>query len=256
MMIKSILPVIFAMMTLSYQTTNTADAGLHRRERELAARLHWDILWNEAPEGLRVPKTGTARLAAYLTGKAFWYCSHDLGVCAQYRVEDRHLGDRIESIKSLDEQDDRKSVLKFAGQNPKLTFPTEIRTGRLPLPDSAGILWTAAIELGTREEIVNQYKQLRPVELKGLLEWARTKHQDSGYRSITIACFAPSDPTVFIYGDRPAERSGPIVFQVFWDREREEWVVAGMLERRQGPETFEKLKATVQAIACGKIRFK
>ena len=254
-MILRLLLVMLALGMLPYQTTRTADASLRRRERELAARLRWEVLWNDTPQGFHIPGTGTARLAAYQTGKAFWYCSRDLGVCAQYSLEERHLGDRITSSQYGNEQDERKSVLKFAGQNPKLSFPTEIRTDRLPIPDSPGTLWTPAIEVGNREEIVKQYKQLRPMELKGLREWLRTRLQDAGYKSITIACFAPYDPTVFIYGDRPEDRFGPIVFQVFWDREREEWVEAGILERRQGPKRFEELKTTVQAIACDTIRF-
>ena len=255
-MIFRIFLVIFAVTTLSHQTTNTTDASLRQRERELAVRLLWEILWNDAPRGFRVPQTGTARLAAYQTDKAFWYCSRDLGVCAQYGVEGRRLGRRINSVQYGNEQDDRISVLKFAGINPKPPFPAEIRTDRPSIPDFAGALWTPAIELGTREEIVKQYKKLRPVELEGLREWLRTGLQVAGYRSITIACFAPSDPTVFIYGDRPAERFGPIVFQVFFDREREEWVEVGILEQSQNPEKFKELKTTVQAIACDTIRFK
>ena len=255
-MIFRIFLVMFAVTTISYQTTNTTDAGRRQRERELATRFRWEILWNETPQGFRIPKTGTARLAAYQTDKAFWYCSRDLGVCAQYSLEGRGLGRRINSVQYGNEQDDRISMLKFAGINPKPSLPAEIRTDKLSLPDSAGALWTPAIELGTREEIVKQYKKLRPVELEGLREWLRTGLQVAGYRSITIACFAPSDPTVFIYGDRPAERFGPIVFQVFFDREREEWVEVGILEQSQSPEKFKELKTTVQAIACDTIRFK
>jgi hypothetical protein len=265
MMILRILLAVIPMMSLSCQTTNTPDdslrrqitntpdASLRRRERELAARLRWDILWNEVPPGFRVPKGGAARLTAYQTVDTFWYCSRDLGVCAQYSLEDRRLLHRTSQIKCDGKQDDRSSVLKFAGQNPKLSFPSEIRTDKLPHP--VGILWTPTIELSTRVETVKKYKQLRPTELEGLRDWLRTRFQDAGYRSITIACFAPSDPTVFIYGDRPAEPRGAIIFQVFWDREREEWVYAGLLEREHGPERFEELKATIQLIACDTIKF-
>lgn len=265
MMILRILLIVIAMMSFSCQTTNTIDPGLHlqttnkadaslrRRERELAARLRYDILWNEAPPGFRLPEGETAQLAAYQTGDTFWYCSRDLGVCVKYSLEDRRLGQRIGQRTCDGEQDDMSSVLKFAGQSPKRPLPPEISTHRLPQP--VGTLWTLTVELSSREETVRQYKQLRPPELKGLRDWLRTDLRGTGYRSITIACFAPMDPTVFIYGDRPPERGGPIVFQVFWNMEREEWVEAGMLEQVQGPKKFEELKATVQAIACNTIRF-
>lgn len=244
---------------LSRQTTNPADASLRRRERELAACLRWEILWNDAPLGFRVPEGGTARLAAYQTGDNFWYCSRDLRVCAQYRLDERQLGQRINSIKCSGEQDDMSSVLKFAGQPPNQPLTSGQRVGGLA--SSSGILWTPTLELNTREAMVKQYKQLRPTELEGLRDWLRTSHQNTGYRSITIACFASSDPEVYIYGDRPAERRGPIVFSVFWDKEREEWLEAWILEvavlreRGQGTERFEELKAMIQAIACDTIRF-
>jgi hypothetical protein len=254
MLLRIFLSVV-PIMSLLGQTANPIDPGLRRRERELAAILRWEILWNDASLGFQVPKDGTAKLAAYLKGNAFWYCSRDLGACTQYRLEAHRGWQRMKSIKHDGDQDDMSSVLRFAGEDPLQLLrsdKTDPRSWHL----TVGILWTPTVELSTRDEIVKQYQQMRPAELKGLRDWLRTSLQDTGYRSITIACFAPSDPTVFIYGDRPAEHRGPLVFQVYWDREREEWVFVGMLEREQGPKKFEELRATVQAIACDTIRFK
>jgi hypothetical protein len=43
------------------------------------------------------------------------------------------------------------------------------------------------------------------------------------------------------------------VFSVFWDREGDDWMDAGMLERAQGPERFDDIRSTIQAIACDTV---
>ena len=177
-------------------------------------------------------------------------------------------------VKFDGEEDDKNAVLKFAGAPPlRLGPPTVVGTlGGVSGAPPPGLLWTPTIELHTREETIRQYQQLRPTTVEKVRNWLLNKQPDprgleslrtwllktskeAGYRSLTIACFTPLDPTVFIYGDRPPERRGEIVFQVFWDDEREEWVDAAMLEREQGAEIFEDLKATVLATACDTISF-
>jgi len=252
MMSLKILLKLVAVISLSYQVADTSNISLRQLEQALTARLRWEVLWNDMPQGFLMPKSKDVRLAVYWTVGSIWYCSRDLGVCAQYSLEGRHLGQRNKFIKYNNADDDIDSVSRFAGQKPKSLFPSEIGTSQLP--QFTGTLWTRTIELGSREEVVASYKKLRPTKLKGLRDWLRERLKDGGFRSVTIASFAPSDPTVFIHGDRTAERGGPIVFQVFWDSEREAWVYAGMLEQAQDPERFERLKVTIQAIACETVR--
>lgn len=76
-----------------------------------------------------------------------------------------------------------------------------------PTPGS-GIRWPTAVNLGTREEIVQQYKQMHPAEIENLTRWIRSSmNQTAGRTTITIACFAPTDPMVYYYVDRPAKES-------------------------------------------------
>jgi hypothetical protein len=73
----------------------------------------------------------------------------------------------------------------------------------MPAPGS-GILWTASIALGSRAEITKQYSHLHPTELHDVERWLRnTILPDAGYKTITIACFAPTDPMIYLYGERP-----------------------------------------------------
>lgn len=155
---------------------------------------------------------------------------------------------------------DIESVLAFAGANRQA--PAAQKTTERPLfggtisgtlGSPGAIIWTATIKLDNRAETLKYYQQLRPAELDGLREWLRTHLRGAGYKSVTIPCFASSDPKIYVYGDRP-ER-GPIVFSVFWDEESEEWVEAGRLDRMEDRAQIDKLKSLIEPIACSTIRF-
>jgi hypothetical protein len=120
------------------------------------------------------------------------------------------------------------------------------------LTPGAGIVWTTTINLARREEIIRQYRQMRPAEIEGLKEWIRSPTtQGTEVQSVTIACFAPSDPMVYYYVDGSA--SGPVVMAVFWDKEQQRWVVASSLERSQGSEKFEEMHRIIESVACSTV---
>jgi hypothetical protein len=121
-----------------------------------------------------------------------------------------------------------------------------------PSADS-GIRWTATVTIGSREEIVQQYKQMHPAELGSLTRWIRSSMSGSGAAtSITIACFAPTDPMVYYYADRPTKES--VVIAAYWDKERETWAVASSLVRSQGPQRFDEMRRTIESVACSTMR--
>ena len=111
------------------------------------------------------------------------------------------------------------------------------------------------IQLDDRDTIVREYKHLRPPALRGLERYLRaTKPPETGYDSITIACFEPTDPLVFFYGVRP--KKGPIVFMMLWDKEREEWREAGLVERPDERGEIEELRKVIESVACSTVQFK
>src|SRR5260370_40668377 len=87
---------------------------------------------------------------------------------------------------------------------------------------------------------------MRPQGIGALEAWIRGQRtRNSEVKSITIACFAPSDPIVYYFVDRPA--TGSVVMSAYWDRERKQWFVAASLERSQGPERFEQMRRTIES---------
>ncbi|HSB14996.1 MAG TPA: hypothetical protein VLE22_11095 [Bryobacteraceae bacterium] len=256
-----------AVSWLAAQTSRPNDAALRRLERQLTAVLRWGILWGNLPAGFRVTGDGSARLAIHRTPNLFSFCSPDLGTCAEYAMEGRKIGQRNRSVPCVSGKppcsqgmNDIESVLAFAGANRQA--PAAQKTTERPLfggtisgtlGSPGAIIWTATIKLDNRAETLKYYQQLRPAELDGLREWLRTHLRGAGYKSVTIPCFASSDPKIYVYGDRP-ER-GPIVFSVFWDEESEEWVEAGRLDRMEDRAQIDKLKSLIEPIACSTIRF-
>jgi len=241
-----------------------SEASLRRMEREVTARLTFEILWHDLPQGLVIPGSRPVKLGLYLTARSLFYCSHDLSACAQYRLEAGQIGQRVRSVACnparppCDQtRDDTVAVRSFSKQSePAADLP--IGPGPRSIgglsPDSPGILWTMTATLGNRTEIIAKYKRMRPAALSSLTEWIQRTHGAAGYKSITISCFEPSDPVVHLFGDRPEK--GPIVFSVFWDKEREEWVFAGMLYQTDDRGRIAQLKAVVEAVSCETVRFK
>jgi hypothetical protein len=240
---------------ISPQQMGIIPASLRKRERELAARVRWEILWGETPEPYH-SKSQIVRLTVYQTGDALWYCSRDLNACAQYKLQDKRLSYKVKSIKYEDGQDEIDSVLKFAGELArKPSFSTDTPLG-VDL-SSSGTLWVPLLKIGSRKEIVTEYKKMHPARLIELRNELQKIPQNAGYSSITIARFDPLYERTFTYGSRPKEHGGPIICQYFWDEELEEWRFAAMLElyKTRDRKRFEDIKNIIQSIAFSTIKF-
>jgi hypothetical protein len=119
---------------------------------------------------------------------------------------------------------------------------------------ASGITWTTRIALGTRAEIVKEYQQLHPAGIDALKNWIRSSATlKSGVRGITIACFAPSDPMIYYFVDRSA--GAPVIMAVFWDKDRQDWVVASSFERSQAPEKFDEMRRRIESVSCSTVAF-
>ena len=247
--------------------TTAADDLTALFERRLADELRWEVLWGEMPDGSRMPIFGKVRIAISVTSDAVYYCSHDLGVCVQYRTRLQRNWSRTYSVRCALGQSDEVALKEFfsklnegggnrvaAGQSDSQKFVLGGRSySGAWIPDS-GISWTTWVTLGSQEEIRDFYKKLRPPEVDGLKEWLRaTTTSQAGYKSITIPCFQDSNPEIFLYGVRPGK--GPIVFGVFWNRSLEKWEDSGYWDGHQNQERVERLRDTIEAIACDTVRF-
>lgn len=237
-----------------------ANAPKRRIARQFAARLREDILWNNVSKDFHFPDGDLAQIAVYQKGKLVWICSRELNICEQFDMDCRDIRTSL-SRKTYDqnEPDIENAVRKFASAPPLKKMQT------LPLaPVASGVsvavgefesLWTTKIQIGKREAIIKQHKEMRPAELAGLREQLLEELKDAGYRSITIACFDPAEDSVRIYGDRPPERGGPIIFSERWDLEQEAWIYVSLLEEQRSPEIFRAQKAILLSIACETVKF-
>src|SRR5437870_5802967 len=65
--------------------------GIDRLTRDyddqLTKVLQWEILWNQTPTGFHNSSNGRVRIAAYREQRSFAYCSRDVGVCVEYRID-------------------------------------------------------------------------------------------------------------------------------------------------------------------------
>lgn len=243
------------------QTAGADDPSIRATERTLVAVLQWEILWNDSPKGFRLPNDGSITLAMHAAPGSVSYCSHQAGVCVTYRTSDYRNWEGSSSARCDDNRSDQDALLAFIGKEPVTPGggqKTPLVLGRGGLSgspeSSSGIIWTTTISLGSREDTVRQYRQMHPQEIEGLQSWIRTATtRDSGVKSITIACFALSDPMVYYYVDRPTK--GSVVMAVFWDRERREWVVASSLERSQGPQRLDEMRRIIESVACSTLNF-
>jgi hypothetical protein len=228
------------------------------------AVLKWEILWDGAPVGFVIPSGEQARFSLDSKPGFLSYCSRDVGVCARYRIDPDRNWERDRSAKCDGAQTDEDALLGFIGEisgKPAVSRghrqkPTVGRGGLTGAPTPAsGITWATTLSVRSRDEIVRQYKQMRPPDLGGLEDWIRTSGTpDSETRSIRIACFAPTDPMVYYYVDRSGRE--PIEMAAYWDKERQEWVVASSLERSQGSQRFEETRRIIDSIPCATIRLK
>jgi len=234
----------------------------HALEQQLAAVIRWEVLWDDSPAGFH-PNDGKAGFALALSSNSLSYCSHDVGACARYRIDPNRNWGRNASTKCDGGQSDEQALLSFLGfglpqeklgpgSRPGPTLGPGGLTGHLT-PGSP-VFWTAAIGLGSRDEIVQQYRQIHPQAIDGLEEWIRASvTREAGIGSITVACFAPTDPMVYYYVDRPTK--GSVEMAVYWNSERQQWAVASSLERSQGPQRFEETHRIIDSVPCATLRF-
>ena len=114
------------------------------------------------------------------------------------------------------------------------------------------LLWTMEVPLPTQKEVLEEYKKLRPSQLADLRAWLDSEFRDSDYKSVTIACFAPTDEDVFVYGER--KTLGPIVMSLFNDIERG-WTVAAFSDRPEQAKHIAAMRDRIQKIECERIAF-
>ena len=72
-MMRKTLLLILAACTLRSQFAHADDASVGRFERQLAAIMRWEILWNDAPKGFQSPTNGSASLAALMMSNSISY---------------------------------------------------------------------------------------------------------------------------------------------------------------------------------------
>lgn len=228
--------------------------SLRSLEQQLAAVLRWEILWNDSPAGFQIPTGGSAKFVLHWRPDTLSYCSHEVGVCARYKIDSQRNWEGVANGKRDGTQSDQNALLAFDGDSiANMTSKSNLTLGPGGLTGSpapaSGIVWGATIGVPRREEIVQQYRQMHPAEIEGLKAWIVSSiTQGAGVKSVTIACFAPSDPLVYYYIDRPTNES--VVMAAYWNKERQGWVVASSLRRNQGSERFEQMHRVIESVAC------
>ncbi len=254
--------LMLAVILIGLQPLVAADvSNTQGFEQELTAVLRAEILWNDTPRVFRVPAAGSASMAINAMPEAVSYCSHDLGTCARYSVLGFRNWLRLNSAPCEGQNSDLDALVAFLGkgsvkQSGDSARPTVLGRGGLagsPAP-GFGISWTTKIALGSRAEIVKEYQQMHPSDIEGLKSWLRsptTTH--TGVRAMTIACYSPFDPLVYYYVDRSA--GAPVILAVFWDKDRQEWVIAASFERSQAPEKFDEMRRTIESVPCSTVTF-
>lgn len=209
--------------------------------------LRWEILWEDTPSGFFLPPTGSATVSILKQQNEVAYCSKELGVCALYLADQYRNWQRLRAEK-IRQPGNTEALWDFMG----MPRPGKVAEyGGLPGKASGPLQFTSSLSLSDRSEIIKEYQGLRSADWSALEDWLRRDLQDSGYSSIYFACFKPSDPVVFVYGERGTKE--PIVFSLFWSNISGDWMEAGSLLRSQGIQRFERLKTTIQSIACGHI---
>jgi hypothetical protein len=245
----------------------TAGTSIRSAEQTLAAVLQWEIPWNDSPKGFRLPGDGSVTLAIDAGSDSVSYCSHQAGVCVTYRTGDDRNWEGSGQAACDDNRSDLDALLTFIGKEPvtRESPPAAGTRGFSGFPAAgSGLTWTTKIALGSRAEIVMKYRQIHPPEMPGLQKWLRSQTAgDSDLKSIAIACFAPTDPMVNYYVDRPTtgpvERptAAPTIIGVFWRLDQpEEWVVAGYSQRWQNPQKFDEMHRTIESVTCSTLSFR
>ncbi len=236
-------------------------------ERTLTAVLQWEILWTDSPKGFRLPADGSIALAIHAASGTVSYCSHHAGVCATYGTDGDRNWEGSGQAACDDNRTDLDALLSFVGKEPTTRDdpPPEKAHDFTGIPAAgSGVTWTTKITLGSRADIVMKYRLMRPPKLADLEKRLRSETTgDSEVKSITIACFADTDPIVYYYVDRPTQgpverpTAAPTIIGVFWRLdEPQQWVGAGYSQRWQNPGRFDEIHRIIESITCSTLSFK
>jgi hypothetical protein len=236
-------------------------ASFQQIERTLTNLIRWEILWRDTPKGFQIPSAGSATLFIGETDRNVSYCSHEMGVCATYLLDPMRNWQRTKVSRCDGNESDESALVTFVTgevkKAPPLPAPRHIVIGQGGLSGTpttiSPVRWGTTIRVESRPAVIEEYKGLKPTEAGSLRAWLLAHDRGAGYRSVTFGCFKSSDPQVFVYGQRLSD--APIIFSVFWNRDQEDWVEASLLRQPQLPKEFEEMKSTIEAIACGTIKF-
>jgi hypothetical protein len=254
-------PLLVATIALTGQPTFADEIQLRKAAQQLSAILEWEILWDESPEGFHRPNGGSAKLAIQLTADSLTYCSHDLGACVAYAILDYRNWLGVRSAKCDDTHSDLDALLAFIGNGPRNRANSQstgatkgLADGRTMVglsPTGSGIIWTTTVSLGSRDEIAQRYRRMNPDGIQSLRKWA-ANGVAPGIKAITIPCFAPSDPIVYVSFDWQADP--PTAIAVFWNKESETWIDAASFVGPENRETIERIRSVIDEIACATIK--
>ena len=252
---KTLLGMILLVATFAAQTANP-NRLIKQNEQEIIGKLHWRILWDRWPTGFRVSGSD-ARIAVAKTPESMYFCSRNLHGCMQYEIRFGHVGRPLRAKVLEGQTSETDAVIQWMRENGEAVLPPPAAGSPRVLggvaTSSNFTLWTMDVKLPTQTELIEEYKQLRTTpELADLRAWLVSEHRNTDYKSITIPCFAPTDETVFIYGER--KTLGPIVFGVFDDVELG-WTVAGFSDRPEEAKYIAAMRDRIQKIECGRITF-
>jgi|SRR5579883_350834 len=240
-----------------------SESGRKALEAQLNDVLQWEILWQTGPPGFRLPDVPLARFALSAASTYLAYCSEDLGVCAQYRTENAvRSWQRLRSTRCCGSEGALAALNAFvrgSGGTRQQIDPRGYPPTGLGAPSSVPSLempvsWTTTLPQLSRAEILNRYKAIDPSQTDSLARWLSAHLSASGYRSVTIPCFRPSDPVVYLYGDHPSR--GPVLLSIFWNRETMQWEEASVMQGGGKRSTIDRFKDTVDLLKCGVITFK
>jgi hypothetical protein len=254
--------LLVSMEFLIVSFTLRADDFTSRYDRELFAVVRWEILWGELPGGASLPSRGGAtKFAVQLATNKLSYCSHDLGVCETYRIEGYRNWQEVTSILCNDKRSDKEALLAFVNNSPARLVEGghSVRYGSKgggftggPVERSV-ITWTTETTLGSLPEIIKQYKRMHPPELKSLEHWLRTPPSADPGKRIKIACFAPTDPEVYLSVTAPGRE--PVIATIFWNRDAGMWESADGVGPPEDPAAVSRIRETIDSISCASIVF-
>jgi hypothetical protein len=127
-----LLVVLILILTLSGngQSIRSNDDNRETVEQTLAAVLDWEILWNDSPAGFRRPNDGQMTLAISASTDFVSYCSHEAGVCTEYRRSKYRNWEGARSVRCDGIGNDQDALLAFTETAGR---PINSHSQRMPL---------------------------------------------------------------------------------------------------------------------------